>query len=365
MQSGSVQSADQGAITNGLNGVINEQNPRPRRLRVVESNSHDVYLNLAFEQQLYHELETGDVVLFLWRNAPSVVIGRHQNPWRECDLDAMAAEGVLPARRASGGGAVYHDPGNGNFTFLANSALYQQELHFAVVIAALAEHGIHAHRSGRNDILVGERKISGNAFRHQKAKSYHHGTLLISADLDRLTRYLNPEHTAITRSSGIESVRSRVANLGDLAPGFDWPACVASLTRSAERAYGVPAEIETIDEHRMVARAAVARRRTMYSDWRWIYGRTPDFTRVHRIDGDEVAITVHRGVIVDLTATVLNAAATGPNPAPAGLAGVRYRPEDLNARAHQLSGSGARLCRELVQQLAACGGVPITEEEIE
>ncbi len=356
MQSASGRSANQGA--GAANDVINEQNPRPHRLRVVESLSLDVYLNLAFEQRLYDELQSGDVVLFLWRNAPSVVIGRHQNPWRECDLDAMAGGGVRLARRASGGGTVYHDPGNGNFTFLADSGLYQQELHFAVVIAALAEHGVRAHRSGRNDILVGERKVSGNAFRHQKTRSYHHGTLLISADLDRLTRYLNPEHTAITRSSGIESVRSRVANLGDLAPGLDWPACVAALCASAERAYGVPAELESIDENAMAAHHAVARRRTVYSDWRWIYGRTPDFTRIHRITGEDVAITVHRGVIVD-------AVPAAPGFASAGLAGVRYRPEDLNARADELSGFAARLCRELAGQLAACSGVPITEEEIE
>lgn len=324
---------------------------RAHRLRVVVSDSLDVYLNLAYEQQLYDGLTPGEVVLFLWRNSPCVVIGRHQNPWRECDLEAMAEADVRLARRASGGGAVYHDPGNENFTFLADGAFYQQELHFAVVTAALARHGIDAHRSGRNDILVGERKISGNAFRHQKQKSYHHGTLLISADLARLTRYLNPEQTAITRSSGIESVRSRVVNASELAPGLTWPAIVDSLTRSAERAYGVPAETEAIDEQRMIAHDAVSRRRTMYTDWRWIYGRTPDFTRVHHLGDGESEIAVHRGIIAE--------------PAPAALVGVRYRPEDLEQRADELAGADAKRCRDLARQLAACRGVPISKEEIE
>jgi len=175
--------------------------------------------------------------LLVWRNSPCVVIGRHQNPWVECDLAKMAAAAVPLVRRVSGGGAVYHDPGNTNFTFFGTDATYDLDRQFTVVIMALESLGISARRNKRNDILVDDRKISGNAFRHTKGRSLHHGTLLVSADLNELTAYLTspnaaaaitgptaasdarPGPTADTRGSaiisskGIPSVRSRVANL--------------------------------------------------------------------------------------------------------------------------------------------------------
>jgi lipoate---protein ligase len=336
--------------------MLNETDARPLCLRIVESVSRDVYLNLALEQQLYADLLSEEVVLFLWRNDPCVVIGRHQNPWRECELEGMAEQGVRLARRASGGGAVYHDAGNGNFTFIAHSAFYHQQLHFKVIISALADHGVTAHRSGRNDILVGDRKISGNAFRHQKQKSYHHGTLLLSTDLDRLTRYLNPECTSVKQSSGIESVRSTVVNLDELQPGIQWRDLVESLVRNAQRAYGCSVSRTSVDEAQLAACGQISRRQRMYQDWRWVYGRTPDFARVHRLPDPlnpsgltDVELTVKRGVIVE----------------PAPFTGFRYRPEDLMQQSRECPGTECAMFTSLAGQLSATAGFEIGDKPID
>ena len=96
----------------------------PSRLRVVESESHDPWFNLALEEWLFTRVEPGEMVFYLWRNGPTVVVGRHQNPWVECRLEDMASDGVKLARRPSGGGAVFHDLGNTNFTFATRRATY-------------------------------------------------------------------------------------------------------------------------------------------------------------------------------------------------------------------------------------------------
>ncbi|TVQ35908.1 MAG: lipoate--protein ligase [Spirochaetaceae bacterium] len=358
-------------IAVGMHSIDLHSAAPPGLLRVVCSATLDPYRNLALEQQLYDELQPDQLVLFLWRNAPVVVIGRHQNPWIECDLDAMRAAGVWLARRASGGGAVYHDPGNGNFSFLAAAEHYDQRLQFAIVMAALADIGISAEQTGRNDILADGRKFSGSAFRYRSQKSYHHGTLLIDADLDRLSACLNPVSTAVTESKAIASVRSRVVNLGELVPGLQWAAVCERLVAAAERAYGVRATIESIDAGALrgddVHTSLVAELRS----WQWIYGRTPDFRRLHRVEGGdgaaELELHVHRGRISG--ARIVGAgAAAGVSPDMqrliAALTGIRYRPEDLRCCAAAMSATAATagVCAQLARQLGATAGIPLEQE---
>jgi lipoate-protein ligase A len=194
-------------------------------IQVYISPSTDPYFNLALEDYLFRSVLNTQPILYLWQNANSIVIGRAQNPWTECDLDKMAQDDVKLVRRQSGGGAVYHDLGNLNFTFLnpknsPNSNLnYNKQTNLQIIINALEQFDISAKFSGRNDILVypeisdpNGKKISGSAFRETKDKAFHHGTLLVNADLEKLGAYLTPPDKKL-KSKGVKSVRSRVAIL--------------------------------------------------------------------------------------------------------------------------------------------------------
>ncbi len=269
---------------------------------VVRLASTDPYENLALEEWWFDRIEELGPTLILWRNAPCVVIGRHQNPWLECDLVRMHADAVPLVRRTSGGGAVYHDGGNTNFSFIAPAAVYDQERHFRVVIDALASLRIAAWKSDRNDLRVGERKISGNAFRHRQGRSMHHGTLLVDADLDRLTAYLTPS-AALIETKATASVRSAVANLSEIRAGLShallWDALEAAFALEygpdAASAGGGPAHAGE------PARVAIAARAAELADWQWLYGHTPAFVRrltlPEALGGGELAVAVRRGRI--------------------------------------------------------------------
>ena len=182
------------------------------KLRILKSAVTNPWFNLATEDWIFQALDANSHTLFLWRNSETVVIGRSQNPWVECKIDKMEADDVFLARRQSGGGAVFHDLGNTNFTFLSPKDSYDQEANFTIIINALKKLGIDAELSGRNDMQVGDKKISGNAFKHAADRSFHHGTLLVNANMQKLGDYLNP-HPLKLKAKGIKSVRARVANL--------------------------------------------------------------------------------------------------------------------------------------------------------
>ena len=187
------------------------------KLRIWKSAVTNPWFNLATEDWIFQALGSDQKapdshILFLWRNSETVVIGRSQNPWVECKTDKMEQDKVFLARRQSGGGAVFHDLGNTNFTFLSPKQGYDQAANFTIIINALQSLGIDATLSGRNDMQVGDRKISGSAFKHAVDRSFHHGTLLVNADMQKLGDYLNP-HPLKLQAKGIKSVRARVANL--------------------------------------------------------------------------------------------------------------------------------------------------------
>ena len=163
---------------------------------IVQSQSTDVYRNLAVEEWLFDHADLRGPILFLCVNSPCVVIGKNQNPWRECRLSLMGKEGVPLARRISGGGAVYHDEGNLNFGVIVPRAEYceekQYELIFQTLEATALQH-VNLYKMGKNSLAINGKKFSGQAFCFRGQHVLHHGTLLVNSDLDRLNRYLGSE----------------------------------------------------------------------------------------------------------------------------------------------------------------------------
>jgi lipoate---protein ligase len=179
---------------------------------VVHSGTRDLFRNLAFEEYALNHLVERHSILFLWQTDKAVVIGRFQNAYRECDARLAAGEGVQVGRRLSGGGAVYHDEGNLNYSFLSKKENFDLDADYRVILDSLRDWSIRADLSEKRDILVSERKISGNACCHKKAGSMHHGTLLVNSDLGNLHRYLaRPPYSVVDRS--IASRPAQVENL--------------------------------------------------------------------------------------------------------------------------------------------------------
>ena len=192
--------------------------PETGKLTIIKTDNTDPYVNLAAEEHLTMTAAEGEMTVFLWQNAHTVVIGRNQNPWRECNVEAIKRDGVYLARRMSGGGAVYHDMGNLNFTFIAKDGLYDVGRQTDVILKAVRMLGIEAEKNGRNDLTAEGRKFSGHAYYSSNGFNYHHGTIMMDVKADDLSKYLNVSESKL-RSKGVASVRSRVTNLRDLLRG--------------------------------------------------------------------------------------------------------------------------------------------------
>ncbi len=242
------------------------------RLKVYVGRSLDPYENLATEKHLLDTLTSDECLLYLWQNEHTVVIGRNQNPWAECRCALLEEEGGRLARRLSGGGAVYHDRGNLNFTFLCPTDDYDIQKQTEVIRVACRMAGIDATVSGRNDVLADGRKFSGNAFYHSRGRSYHHGTLLINADMERVARYLTPAREKM-ESKGVKSVRARVVNLCELAPTLTVETMRDYMITAFTEVYGLPVSERTEIDRRAVDELAKA-----YGSWDYLYGKPMPFT---------------------------------------------------------------------------------------
>lgn len=212
----------------------------------------------------------------LWQNRPAVIIGRHQNALEEIDQEYLRGEHIEIVRRISGGGAVYHDLGNLNFTFVTKSIPGHNRLErFAEpVIAALRDGGIHAEIRGRNDLTIQGKKISGNAQFIYRHRILHHGTLLFNTDLDKMNRVLQVDPDKI-HSKGVKSTRSRVTNIADHLPA---PVSIDSFRKMVAQSIrdiwqGRDATGLTYVEEAAVKKLADFK----YRSWEWTYGPSPSF----------------------------------------------------------------------------------------
>ncbi|NLG98804.1 MAG: lipoate--protein ligase [Chloroflexi bacterium] len=264
-------------------------------------NEHDPAVNLALEEYLLRQLPSQDDILLFYINEPSIIIGRHQNTLEEINQSYVEQNGIHVVRRLSGGGAVYHDLGNLNFSFITN---YQREnfqnfrKFTEPVVRALNSLGVPAELGGRNDILVDGRKVSGNAQYVSKPRMVSHGTLLFNSDLSHVSEALNVRESKIT-SKGIKSVRSRVANIAEY---LSRPMTIEAfrdhiLATYFEGSSEIPTYPLTEADWAAVRKLADER----YRSWDWTYGQSPDFNveKRKRFPGGEIdaRLDVQQGVI--------------------------------------------------------------------
>ncbi|XP_063733455.1 LOW QUALITY PROTEIN: lipoyltransferase 1, mitochondrial [Eleginops maclovinus] len=248
---------------------------------VLLSSSTDVFQNLALEDWIDAHVDLQQRrLLLLWRNRPAVVIGRHQNPWAEADLPHMKRAGVPLARRRSGGGAVYHDLGNLNATFFCSKQAYDRGRNLGVVTGALrrVRPDLDVRATDRLDIVLnGDLKISGSASRLSRKSSYHHLTLLHSADRASLSSMLRPSCSGI-HSNATPSVRSPVTNLRDHAPSLKWEELLEALQLQFNKEFGLSAALSPVDPSDDSAFPGVAAAAAELRGWDWTFGKTPKFS---------------------------------------------------------------------------------------
>lgn len=293
----------------------------------------DPSLNLAAEEYLLRQVLPGEDILLFYINEPSIIIGRNQNTLEEINQAYVEANHIHVVRRLSGGGAVYHDLGNLNFSFI-NPNTPDNVLNFqkftAPVIRSLREMGVPAELSGRNDILVDGRKISGNAQYIAGKRMVSHGTLLFNSDLSRVSEALNVKQSKIA-SKGIKSVRSRVANISEfLIEPMDIGAFRTRLLYSLF-------EEGRLQEYRLTGsdwQAIHALADERYRRWDWNYGRSPDFNiqKTRRFAGGEIdaRIDVQGGFIQQVKFYGDFFGQGDPAELEARLAGLRYTSADLS-----------------------------------
>ena len=249
-------------------------------MRILQSTSHNALINLATEEWIFKHIDPDRPVMFLWRNGPTVVIGKHQNPWKECKVSEMEANGVTLARRRSGGGAVYQDLGNSIFTFLNSKDEYSQDRNFSILQRAIDSLGVKTSFSGRNDILIGDgRKISGSAFKNALDRSFHHGTVLVNVNKDDVERYLTVNKLKL-QSKGVDSVRQRITNLTDFVPSASHELLCQALVREFCAAYGQDPKtvsIEELHQEEILKLPEVRQIHDELASWDWRFGKTPEF----------------------------------------------------------------------------------------
>lgn len=238
--------------------------------RIIISDSYDPAFNLGLEEYL---IETGDDILYLWQNDNTIVIGRNQNPYSECDIKKINEDKVHLVRRRSGGGAVFHDMGNLNFTIISSKHEGNIEENFEFVNKALAIEGINSEFNGRNDLHVNGKKISGNAFFDNGKTFCHHGTMLIDVDMGKLSNYLTASKLKL-QSKGIKSVRSRVLNLIDINPDITVKKIKSAMIKCYSESESQ--EIEHYDIEKIKKDPRIMEKVKRYQSWKWIYAESPN-----------------------------------------------------------------------------------------
>ena len=260
------------------------------------------YENLALESYFLQTCPPNTCICYLWQNQKTVVIGKNQNAWRECNVDLLEGEGGFLARRCSGGGAVFHDLGNLNFTFIAPLADYSISRQMDIICQAVEQFGLHPQKSGSNDLLIDNRKFSGSAFQKNSRCGCHHGTLLVDTDLAQMSRYLTVSAEKL-QSKGVLSVKSRVVNLKELCSSITVQTLSQAILCAFGQVYGLSVQSmpkTAIDWEK------VQEKTDLLSSWQWRLGKDLSFSfeLSHRFIWGEISLRfgVHAGQTVKVQA---------------------------------------------------------------
>lgn len=264
-------------------------------IQIYESQSTDIFTNLALEDLLFRRLQKDDRVLYLWHNSDAVVIGRYQNPYVECNLRAIIQDGIALARRQSGGGTVWHDRGNLCFTFMGSQKTLDRRSNIELVAAALQSLGVPVRINNRLDILLDNKKISGSAFRVSGGRAFHHGTLLINSDLARLSKYLEGD-TGLSDLRGIRSVKSSTTNLTE----FDSSLTLETIARALGAVYldgSVQKKIKSLDPDDRDYKESLIPLKNFLSSRAWVFHTSPPFSRMVEYDSELYTLRIQGGFI--------------------------------------------------------------------
>lgn len=266
--------------------------------KAVVTNSTDPFYNISLEARLFDVCRKGEVFLYLWHNDNTVVIGKFQNAFKECNVRLLEEEGGHLVRRLTGGGAVYHDVNNLNFSFVAHKEDYDLEKQQTVILEAVRSLGISAEISGRNDITTEGRKFSGNSFLEKGDIKLHNGTVLIDTDAEKMAKYLTVSADKM-QSKGVQSVRSRVINLKSIVPALDTRLMADLILKSFGKVYGLP--VQKVNESSLGQSKIEKIKTEVFANDAFRFGANPEFSNTvsARFDwgGVEVRYTVKKGVI--------------------------------------------------------------------
>lgn len=261
----------------------------------------DPRINLAIEEYALKNLDINETYLLFYINEPSIIIGKNQNTVEEINTDYVESNGIKVVRRLSGGGAVYHDLGNLNFSFITKDdgeSFHNFRKFTEPVITALQKLGVNAELSGRNDILAEGRKISGNAQFSTKGRMFSHGTLLFDSEIEHVVSALRVKQDKI-ESKGIKSIRSRVANISEfLSDSMDIQQFRSHLLKNIFSEFNdIPEYVLTEEDWSKIHELSKER----YQNWDWNYGKSPKFNSQHShrfpVGSIDVRLEVNKGVI--------------------------------------------------------------------
>jgi lipoate-protein ligase A len=303
-------------------------------MRYLINTSTDPYFNLALDEYAMQHIDVGEDYFFLWQNEPAIIVGKNQNTAEEINPQFVEDNHIKVARRVSGGGAVFHDYGNLNFTIITNVGDLSKvdfKKYVQPVIKALESMGVKAEASGRNDILIDGKKISGNAQRQEKGRLMHHGTLMFDVNVEDMVRSLNVAEDKFI-SKAAKSVRARVTNIKDhLQPGTTLESFWQQLHHYLSNE-GKDAEIMLTAAQRQEIQQIADER---FASWDWTYGKSPEFNyrNSERFPGGkvDVMVDVEAGKIKNVRFLGDYLGVNDVYEVEAKLSGVRYDKVDVRA----------------------------------
>ncbi|GAA0060172.1 MULTISPECIES: lipoate--protein ligase [Bacillota] len=258
------------------------------KVKIVILDSKNPYTNISREYSYFENLQSDEIIFLLWQNEPCVVMGRNQNIYNELDLTYIDQQKILPVRRFTGGGSVYHDLGNLNFTFISNQKNKDINTWINIILKALKKEGIEAEKKGRNDLLSNGKKVSGMAWLEDEEKFLIHGTLMVNLDLKKLSKCLTPDISKFI-GKGIKSIKSRVVNLKELNPFIT----VSGLRSSLIEAFKEEYPYAKLSKHTEIPDEIAIYE--MLKSQEWIFGKREkaQMQRILKVEGKPLSLDIY------------------------------------------------------------------------